>query len=72
MAEKLEAHEISCEGMKGRGCEERIEARLRSIPGIQGVKASHKDKKVKLFAAAGAKLDLGPVKTALAELGYRA
>ena len=72
MDEKQEEHEISCEGMKGRGCEEKIEARLKSIPGVQSVKASHEEKKVKLFAAAGAKLELGQVKTALTELGYKA
>ncbi len=72
MPEKLECHELSCEGMQGHDCEERIEQTLRQVPGVREVKASHKEKKVKLFAAEGARLELGKVRTALTELGYRA
>ncbi len=72
MEEKQEVHELACEGMKGHGCEEKIETRLKSIPGVQGVKANHQEKKIKLFAAAGSKLELGQVKAALTEMGYRA
>ncbi|MCI0404794.1 MAG: heavy-metal-associated domain-containing protein [candidate division Zixibacteria bacterium] len=72
MEEKLECCEISCEGMKGRGCEERIEARLKGLPEVKAVQASHKENKVKLFVAAGTKMELGQVRTALTELGYQA
>jgi copper chaperone CopZ len=58
--------------MKGHGCEERIEARLKGISGVREVKASHKENKVKLFVAAGTKMEIGRVKATLAELGYRA
>ena len=66
MAESLT---LAVSGMKCGGCEANVSSKLNAIDGVLLVKASSKDKEVKVEFDAK-KTGLSAIKTAITEAGY--
>jgi copper chaperone len=62
---------LTVTGMKCGGCESNVSSKLNAIDGVLSVKASSKDKEVKVDFDAK-KTGLNAIKTAITEAGYSA
>lgn len=60
--------ELKVDGMTCQGCERRIKNVLKDIDGVEDVKASHKDKNVKIFLSKEVSAD--DLKNAIEDLDF--